>query len=130
MAAYEVVDGMKVKEKDAELAEKVELLALMQKTKESAEMLYDSGKYTMSLDSYICAIGRYHAKYEDAQRLEITQEMDTFYQQICKQLKKRFHVKKDEAVSWYAIEDREEYSRLLRDKLKELGLQDKIWQED
>lgn len=128
--AYEVVDGMKVKEKDTEFAQKVELLALMQKTKESAEMLYDSGKYTMSLDSYICAIGRYHAKYEDAQRLEITQEMDTLYLQICKQLKKRFHVKQDEAASWYAIEDREEYSRQLRDKLKELGLQEKIWQED
>ena len=57
--AYRQMAGLKAKEEDVQFNGQVALLAGVQGELNKGNALYESGQYTMALDAYICALGRY-----------------------------------------------------------------------
>lgn len=120
--ACEALAGLELKEDDVEYYDKVLLLAIVQEEYDAGEVLYSMGEYTKSLDSYICALGRYNANYEEALVYEVDKEYDAMAGKILKKLEENFKVSGDEAKELYVMYDREEYSCRIYDIVKELGL--------
>lgn len=108
--AYETIAGLEAKSADEEFCQKVFLLAKVQGKMANGDSLYGSGKYTMALDSYICALGRYDANYEDAAACQIQKEYDNLQSQIVTRLQEKFQVSEEEARELYRLNNRTEYS--------------------
>ena len=122
VTAYEKIAGLKPKEKDEEFHQQIMLLARVQSEFLEGESLYGLGKYTMSLDSYICALGRYDVNYEEAALYHVESEYDDLAGLIQTQMAEKFGVSAETAREIYALDDRTEYTRRIYDIVKGLGL--------
>lgn len=122
VTAYEKIAGLKPKEKDEEFHQQTMLLARVQSEFLNGESLYGLGQYTMSLDSYICALGRYDVNYEEAAAYHVESEYDNLAGQIQTQMAEKFGVSAETAREIYALDDRTEYTRRIYDIVKGLGL--------
>lgn len=120
--AYDAVAGLSAKAEDEEFVQRTLLLAKVQNELQSGEALYQSGEYTMSLDSYICALGRCGANYADAAEYNIQKEYDGFREKISAELKEKFGVSQETAEEMYELHDREEYTVRIYRIVKELGM--------
>lgn len=119
---YQQMAGIVPKEEDMELNEQLLLLARLQNGMMSGEALYGQGQYTMALNAYVCAIGRYDLNYAQAETYGIQAEYDTLAQQIAAQLQEKFGVDEATAREIYSLADREEYTRRLYQIITALGL--------
>ncbi len=122
VTAYQKIAGLKTKEKDEEFHQQIMLLARVQSELLNGESLYGLGKYTMSLDSYICALGRYDVNYEEASVYDVQGEYDSLAEQIQTQMSEKFGVSAETAREIYALDDRTEYTLRIYDIVKGLGL--------
>lgn len=120
--AYNQVAGLELKEQDVEFSDKVLLLAKVQGELNNGKNLYDNKKYTMALDSYICALGRYDANYREAESSEIQKEYDDLAEQITAQMSEKFGVSAETAREIYRLRDRTEYTYRLQELVAEMGL--------
>lgn len=120
--AYNHVAGLKLKEQDVEFSDKVLLLAKVQSELNNGKNLYDNKKYTMALDSYICALGRYDANYAEAKSSEIKKEYDDLAEQITARMSENFGVSAETAREIYRLRDRTEYTYRLQELVAEMGL--------
>ncbi|MBO5371367.1 MAG: hypothetical protein J6A75_01465 [Lachnospiraceae bacterium] len=120
--AYQELSGITIKENDAAFYEKVFLLAKVQEEYRSGEVLFVTGEYTKSLDSYICALGRYDANYQDATTCGVQMEYDVLAEQIADRMKEKFGITAEEARELYGLYDRTEYTCRVYDIVKGLGL--------
>ena len=121
VGAYEKIAGLSPKEQDAEFVEQVRLLALVQEKMVNGDGLYRAGKYTMALDSYICALGRYDVNYGQASACQIANEYDNLEKQIVVQLQDAFGVTADSAREIYGLRDRTEYTCRVYQLVKDAG---------
>ena len=120
--AYRQMAGIVPKEEDEELNGRITLLAGVQGEIDKGNALYDSGQYTMALDAYICALGRYDANYSDASVYGAQAEYDILASQAEKQMSEKFGVSAETAREIYGLSDREEYTCRVYDIVKALGL--------
>lgn len=120
--AYNQVAGLKLKEQDVKFSDKVLLLAKVQGELNNGKNLYDNKKYTMALDSYICALGRYDTNYAEAKSSEIQKEYDDLAEQIIAQMSENFGVSAETAREVYRLRDRTEYTYRLQELVAEMGL--------
>lgn len=121
--AYHRMDGLNIKENDMEFYEKVLLLAAVQEQYEDGNALYEAKQYKMSLDSYVSALGRYDANYQDAVNYDIQSEYDALAEKITEQLKTLYGVDADTAREIYGLRNRTEYTRRIYDIIEALGLE-------
>lgn len=121
VGAYEKLAGLTAKEKDAEFVEQVRLLALVQEKLVNGDGLYRAGQYTMALDSYICALGRYDVNYSQASEYQIAKEYEDLEKQIVIQLQETFDVTADSAREIYGLRDRTEYTCRVYELVKNAG---------
>lgn len=122
VGAYHELSGLTLKDADSSFYERVFLLAKVQEEFRSGEVLFTTGEYAKSLDSYICALGRYEANYQEALDFGIQLEYDALAEQVVKRMEENFGVTADEAKELYALYDREEYTVRVYDIVKGLGL--------
>lgn len=121
VGAYEKLAGLTAKEQDAEFLEQVRLLALVQEKLVNGDGLYRAGQYTMALDSYICALGRYDVNYSQASEYQIAKEYEDLEKQILIQLQETFDVTADSAREIYGLRDRTEYTCRVYELVKNAG---------
>lgn len=121
VGAYEKLAGLTAKEQDAEFVEQVRLLALVQEKLVNGDGLYRAGQYTMALDSYICALGRYDVNYSQASEYQIAKEYEDLEKQIVIQLQETFDVTADSAREIYGLRDRTEYTCRVYELVKNAG---------
>lgn len=121
VGAYEKLAGLTAKEQDAEFVEQVRLLALVQEKLVNGDGLYRAGQYTMALDSYICALGRYDVNYSQASEYQIAKEYEDLEKQIVIQLQETFDVTADSAREIYGMRDRTEYTCRVYELVKNAG---------
>ena len=119
--AYQKIAGLEPKEKDAEFAEQVRLLALVQEKLTNGDGLYRAGQYEMALDSYICALGRYDVNYAQASAYQIAEEYENLEKQIVIQLQEAFGVAPETAREIYGLRDRTEYTCRVYEIVKNAG---------
>lgn len=122
IGAYQKIAGLEPKEKDAEFAEKVCLLALVQEKLANGEGLYHTGQYEMALDSYVCALGRYDVNYTKASACQIAKEYEDLEKQIVTHLQDAFGVTPETAREIYGLKDRREYTCRVHEIIKNSGL--------
>lgn len=123
VAAFIELSGMDLSGDDAELKEKAGILASIQKPYQDADVLYDLGEYEMSLDSLVRALGRCYNYEERAAEIGLTDTIATLRDQITEKLLSMFQVSADEAREIYSADDREDYSILIHQVIKGLGLE-------
>lgn len=119
--AYQKIAGLEPKEEDAEFAEQVRLLALVQEKLAGGDGLYRAGQYEMALDSYICALGRYDVNYAQASAYQIAEEYENLEKQIVIQLQEAFGVAPETAREIYGLRDRTEYTCRVYEIVKNAG---------
>lgn len=120
VAAYEYLSGKELKGSDAELYEKVSLLAMVQSKYDDYFSLMYARQYDMAVDSLICAIGRFHVNGEEAAALEIADEYENLRKLIVVELE-NIGLTEDEAVAIYNERNREEYTKTIIDIVEGLG---------
>ncbi|MCM1257550.1 MAG: hypothetical protein NC307_06815 [Roseburia sp.] len=124
--AYQVLEGMKLKEGDQELYQKTLVLAQVQSEYLAGESLYLAGQYRKALDSYICALGRYDINYEKAVECDAEKEFSALEDFIVLMLDERFEVSPETAREIYALHNRKEYTKRIYDIVKNLGLLEEV----
>jgi len=120
--AYRQIAGVEPKAEDEEFAGRLLLLAGVQGELNNANALYDSGQFTMALDAYICALGRYDANCPDAAAYGAQAEYDVLASEVTAQMSEKFGVSAETAREIYGLSDRTEYTRRVYHIVKALGL--------
>lgn len=120
--AYRQMAGVTPKKEDEELNGRITLLAGVQDEINKGNSLYESGQYTMALDAYICALGRYDANYSDAAFYGAEAEYDILASQAQAQMSEKFGVSAETAREIYGLSDRTEYTYRIYHIVKDLGL--------
>ena len=120
--AYRQLAGVEPKEEDEEFNGRIILLAGVQGEINKGNALYESGQYTMALDAYICALGRYDANYDDAAFYGAEAEYDILASQAQTQMSEKFGVSAETAREIYKLSDRTEYTYRIYHIVKDLGL--------
>ncbi len=120
--AYHKMAGLKIKDQDKEFYQRVSILARVQGELDNGNTLYETKKYQMALDSYVCALGRYDANYQDAVTYSVQGELDSLAEQITAQLSDKFGVSAETAREIYGIRSRKEYTKSITEIINTLGL--------
>ncbi len=121
--AYQLLKGYKIKEADEKFFGQTAILAAVSSEYESYQVFANYGEASMALDSLICAAGRYQLNLEKAQQYECTAELDILRGEIEEALAQSYGISLEEAFAIYDQRNRTEYTVILHNKLKELGLE-------
>jgi hypothetical protein len=122
IAAYEALEGVDVKEKDADTKYRISMLASLESGVQSSDLAYSRGDYAEALSELIIAVGRYDEYSEDAQMLEISEKCDKILSEVEERLSSEFKVSVEEARSIYSIRKRKAYSIEIEKIISGLGL--------
>jgi hypothetical protein len=124
VAAYESLQGLTIKDSDKALSNKLHSLAVVTE-KYNDYLVFDSyGEKDMALDSLVCAYGRYYANKKYAGAYEFEEEFDELRGKIVASLLSEFNMTEDEALTVYKNPSRRDYTLALREKLKDLGMEE------
>lgn len=122
-AAYTMLNGINVKEKDAEIYRKSALMSYLQAEYDGYNTYMAANKYEEALDCLIRGIGRYDLHIDEAAQYGIQAEYDELEKKMEEQLAGQFAVISDEARELYAIKRRRDYTRELKNILSKLNLE-------
>lgn len=127
--AYYEVYGVKIKDEDLQLYNKIETVMFVNKELNSYNNYCSMEKYPQALDSLLKGLKRYNKYIELADLLGIKTDMDYVRKQILAELNKAFKVSEKEAMKMIKIEDMKEYSLRVydivvenKDKLQSKGM--------
>ena len=119
--AYQEIKGLKIKEDDAELFGKISTMASVDSEYHSYIRYLNYGRKDLAFDSLICAAGRCDVNLENAKTYGCEEELKQLKKKIKSELKKTFKISMSEALELYGIDDRNQYTLAVKEKLEELG---------
>jgi hypothetical protein len=124
LAAYESLQGLTIKSSDQELYSKLQALALVSEKYEDYLVFDSYGENDMALDSLVCAYGRYNLNKKYASAYNVEAEFDDLHSKIVAALLSEYNMTEEEALDIYRKSNRTQYTLALREKLKEIGMEE------
>lgn len=110
-SAYDVLWGLEIKDKDAELYSKIQMVMYLNKQWNSYENYTNIRMYPEALDSLLKGIRKYDNHIEDAKELEVTADYKKIRNEILKELKEEYNLTEKEAYKLLSIENQADYSQ-------------------
>ena len=110
-AAYDAVWGLEMKEEDAPLFDKIQMVMYLNKQWNSYENYTEIRMYPEALDSLLKGIEKYDAHIDDAKELEVSEDYKKIRQEIMEKLKEEYGLSEKEAYRLIDMEDQEAYSK-------------------
>lgn len=110
-SAYDALWGLEIKEKDAELYSKVQMVMYLNKQWNSYENYTNIRMYPEALDSLLKGIQKYDNHIEDAKELEVSADYKKIRNEILKELKEEYSLTEKEAYKLLSIENQADYSQ-------------------
>ena len=108
--AYEDIRGLKIKEKDMEIHDKIYTVMFVNKQLNSYNNFFAMGDYASALDSLIKGLSRYDKYIALARQLGIHTDLDYVRKQIMAELQNVYGVSEREALELMEMTDRQDYS--------------------
>lgn len=122
--AYSRLSGLKLSGDDKQLYDKLSVLASVSGKYDAYKSFSDSGYVTMAADSLICAAGRCAVNTENAKEYGCEQQLEQLKNIISDTLSSQYGLSYDDAIALYNIDDRDDYTLALTQKLNELGIKE------
>ncbi|MBE5889821.1 MAG: hypothetical protein E7282_02510 [Lachnospiraceae bacterium] len=129
VAAFEKIDGMKIKKGDMEFYNRALIMAEVSSEYEHYLVFKNANEQNMSnsmqveaFDALVCAAGRYQANIEGASEYDCVTELENLGALISDALKTDYNMTLEDAYEIYGARTRKAYTILIYQKLKELGL--------
>lgn len=122
-AAFAEISGMEVEEEDMAVYEKYQVMATVSAELEAYESLMNHEFYEMALDCLVRTIGRAEKYQADAERYGCAKELNELEAEAETVLKDTFDLSREEALEFYGLRSKKEYSVALKKVIKELGLE-------
>lgn len=110
-SAYDALWGLKIKEKDAELYSKVQMVMYLNKEWNSYENYTNIRMYPEALDSLLKGIRKYDSHIDDARELEVSADYKKIRSEILKKLKDEYGLNEKDIYEILSIENQEDYSK-------------------
>ena len=108
--AYEDIRGLKIKEKDMEIHDKIYTVMFVNKQLNSYNNFFAMGDYASALDSLIKGLSRYDKYIALARQLGIHTDLDYVRKQIMAELQSVYGVPEREALELMDMTDKQDYS--------------------
>jgi hypothetical protein len=125
ISAYEKLNGFPMEDEEVLLMRnQARTLADLQQCQDEFETFIAYEQYNYALDSLIKGIGRYEKYKDDAVEYGISDQYDTYGQQLSQELMDNFGLTTDQALEIYKQPNRHYYTIELRKVLRGLGLPD------
>lgn len=122
--AYSRLSGLKLSGEDKQLYNKLSLLASVSGKYDAYKSFSDSGYVTMAADSLVCAAGRCAVNAENAKEYGCELQLEQLKNIISDTLSSQYGLSYDDAIALYNIDDRDDYTLALTQKLNELGIKE------
>lgn len=110
-SAYDALWGLEIKEKDAELYSKVQMVMYLNKQWNSYENYTNIRMYPEALDSLLKGIQKYDSHIDDAKELEVSADYKKIRNEILSELKEEYGLTEKEAYKLISIENQAAYSQ-------------------
>ena len=122
--AYSRLSGLKLSGEDKQLYNKLSVLASVSGKYDAYKSFSDSGYVTMAADSLVCAAGRCAVNVENAKEYGCELQLEQLKNIISDTLSSQYGLSYDDAIALYNIDDRDDYTLALTQKLNELGIKE------
>ncbi len=122
--AYSRLSGLKLSGDDKQLYNKLSVLASVSGKYDAYKSFSDSGYVTMAADSLVCAAGRCDVNAENAKKYGCELQLEQLKNIISDTLSSQYGLSYDDAIALYNIDDRDDYTLALTQKLNELGIKE------
>lgn len=122
--AYSRLSGLKLSGEDKQLYNKLSVLASVSGKYAAYKSFSDSGYVTMAADSLVCAAGRCAVNTENAKEYGCELQLEQLKNIISDTLSSQYGLSYDDAIALYNIDDRDDYTLALTQKLNELGIKE------
>jgi sRNA-binding protein len=124
VTAFESLQGLSVKAKDEQLYNRLSALAAVSEKYEAYLVFDNYGSKDAALDALVCAYGRCSVNQVYEEEYDCKEELEELKGKITEALLSEYDMTGEEALSIYEITDRNEYTRELRRKLRDLGMEE------
>lgn len=121
--AYETLAGMTLEEKDTELYNQAKILAEASSQYSAYQTMLGLGDYEMALDCLIRGVGRCDNYAEQADLYGVSEEVSTWRNIYLTELSDQYGVSEEETLSIYDERKRKDYSKDIKQIIKNLGLE-------
>ncbi|WP_443598281.1 hypothetical protein [Agathobacter sp.] len=122
--AYSRLSGLKLSGDDKKLYNKLSVLATVSGKYDAYKSFSDSGYVTMAADSLVCAAGRCALNADNAKEYGCETQLEQLKNIISDTLSSQYGLSYDDAIALYNIDDRDDYTLALTQKLNELGIKE------
>ena len=122
--AYSRLSGLKLSGEDKQLYNKLSVLASVSGKYDAYKSFSDSGYVTMAADSLVCAAGRCAVNADNAKEYGCELQLEQLKNIISDTLSSQYGLSYDDAIALYNIDDRDDYTLALTQKLNELGIKE------
>ena len=122
--AYSRLSGLKLSGDDEKLYNKLSVLAAVSGKYDAYKSFSDSGYVTMAADSLVCAAGRCAVNADNAKEYGCELQLEQLKNIISDTLSSQYGLSYDDAIALYNIDDRDDYTLALTQKLNELGIKE------
>ena len=122
--AYSRLSGLKLSGDDEKLYNKLSVLAAVSGKYDAYKSFSDCGYVTMAADSLVCAAGRCAVNADNAKEYGCELQLEQLKNIISDTLSSQYGLSYDDAIALYNIDDRDDYTLALTQKLNELGIKE------
>lgn len=112
--AYDEIVGVRVKEKDQELKDRIYTVMYVERLYESYENNTKLNRPEKALDALLRGVDKYYEHYEEAKELDIVDDIDYSYAKITKALQEQYGITIDQAQQINAMEAND-YVKVIRE---------------
>jgi hypothetical protein len=124
VAAFQYMQGFDIKDSDKELYNKLQAISAVYEKYNNYLVFEESGSMDKALDSLVCAYGRYNRNKKYAGAYDFESEFDDLRSKIVSSLLGEFDMTEDEALELYNSSTRKEYTLAIRQKIRDLGMEE------